>query len=253
MQPVTRRSSPASSSPQPSIRNAALDMILHSSGFSSHGEDAPVPAAGADRWRLRLAARRAPRLGHRTVEGSSESGHESRRLGLPAGPCRRYGSRGNRQGFDAMITVFGIRNCDTMRRPSPGSRPMPLPTSSEITRATGVVAAELPAWNRCAGWQALLNTRGLTLGAGLSEGRKAHRGSPRGASTAADGGASDADPPPARRHGRPPVAGTAAPQATPACSVERPLPRVRRVTTERPADGGSERWGQHHHCRREMG
>lgn len=61
-----------------------------------------------------------------------------------------------------MITVFGIRNCDTMKKAFAWLEANAVAYEFCDYRRPGVVAAELPAWNRCAGWQALLNTRGLT-------------------------------------------------------------------------------------------
>lgn len=61
-----------------------------------------------------------------------------------------------------MITVFGIRNCDTMKKAFAWLEANGVPYGFCDYRQPGVVAAQLPEWNRHAGWQALLNTRGLT-------------------------------------------------------------------------------------------
>ncbi|MCM8612361.1 arsenate reductase [Accumulibacter sp.] len=61
-----------------------------------------------------------------------------------------------------MITVFGIRNCDTMKKAFAWLEANGVPYEFRDYRQPGVVAAHLPEWNRHAGWQALLNTRGLT-------------------------------------------------------------------------------------------
>ncbi len=59
------------------------------------------------------------------------------------------------------MKIFGIKNCDTMKKA------MALLDSRGIAyefidyKKAGVAAAHLPDWNRCAGWQKLLNTRGL--------------------------------------------------------------------------------------------
>jgi len=61
-----------------------------------------------------------------------------------------------------MITVFGIRNCDTMKKAFAWLDANGVAYEFCDYRQPGVVAARLPEWNRCAGWQELLNTRGLT-------------------------------------------------------------------------------------------
>ena len=60
-----------------------------------------------------------------------------------------------------MITIYGIKNCDTMKKA------MAWLTENGVTyefvdyKKTGVAEQHLPDWNQRAGWQTLLNTRGL--------------------------------------------------------------------------------------------
>lgn len=61
-----------------------------------------------------------------------------------------------------MLTVYGIRNCDTMKKAFAWLAANGVPYDFVDYKKAGVVAAHLPDWNRRAGWQALLNTRGLT-------------------------------------------------------------------------------------------
>ncbi|HRQ93924.1 MAG TPA: Spx/MgsR family RNA polymerase-binding regulatory protein [Candidatus Accumulibacter phosphatis] len=61
-----------------------------------------------------------------------------------------------------MITVFGIRNCETMKKAFAWLDANAVAYEFSDYRQPGLAAAHLPDWNRSAGWQALLNTRGLT-------------------------------------------------------------------------------------------
>ncbi|MEF8700561.1 MAG: ArsC family reductase [Candidatus Accumulibacter sp. UW20] len=61
-----------------------------------------------------------------------------------------------------MITIFGIRNCDTMKKAFAWLDQHGLAYEFRDYRQSGVAEAHLPDWNRRAGWQLLLNTRGIT-------------------------------------------------------------------------------------------
>lgn len=61
-----------------------------------------------------------------------------------------------------MITVYGIRNCDTMKKAFAWLDAQGIAIDFVDYRQPGVVAARLPAWTAQAGWETLLNTRGLT-------------------------------------------------------------------------------------------
>ncbi len=61
-----------------------------------------------------------------------------------------------------MITIFGIRNCDTMKKAFAWLDEHGVAYEFRDYRRAGVAEAHLPDWNRRAGWQLLLNTRGLT-------------------------------------------------------------------------------------------
>ena len=60
-----------------------------------------------------------------------------------------------------MIKVFGIKNCDTMKKAFAWLTENGIAYEFIDYKKTGVAAARLPDWNARAGWQKLLNTRGL--------------------------------------------------------------------------------------------
>lgn len=60
-----------------------------------------------------------------------------------------------------MIKVFGIKNCDTMKKAFAWLEANGVAYEFVDYKKAGVAAANLPAWNTGAGWQKLLNTRGL--------------------------------------------------------------------------------------------
>jgi arsenate reductase (glutaredoxin) len=60
-----------------------------------------------------------------------------------------------------MIRIFGIKNCDTMKKALAWLTSQDIACEFIDYRKAGVAAAHLPDWNQRAGWQKLLNTRGL--------------------------------------------------------------------------------------------
>ncbi len=61
-----------------------------------------------------------------------------------------------------VTTIFGIKNCDTMKKAFAWLAANGVAYNFIDYRQAGVAATHLPDWNRRVGWQALLNTRGLT-------------------------------------------------------------------------------------------
>jgi len=61
-----------------------------------------------------------------------------------------------------MIRVFGIRNCETMKKAFAWLAANEVAYEFVDYRQAGVAQANLPSWNRRCGWQALLNTRGMS-------------------------------------------------------------------------------------------
>ncbi|WP_300456782.1 ArsC family reductase [Accumulibacter sp.] len=61
-----------------------------------------------------------------------------------------------------MITIFGIRNCDTMKRSFAWLEANGVAYEFSDYRKPGVATAHLTDWSRRVGWRSLLNTRGLT-------------------------------------------------------------------------------------------
>jgi len=59
------------------------------------------------------------------------------------------------------IRVYGIRNCDTMKKAMAFLDAQGTAYEFVDYKKAGVAATHLPDWNRRAGWQKLLNTRGL--------------------------------------------------------------------------------------------
>ena len=60
-----------------------------------------------------------------------------------------------------MIRIYGIKNCDTMKKAFAWLEAKGMAYEFVDYKKAGVVASHLPDWNQRAGWQTLLNTRGL--------------------------------------------------------------------------------------------
>ena len=60
-----------------------------------------------------------------------------------------------------VTTVFGIRNCDTMKKAFAWLEANGVAYAFVDYKKAGVAQGRLPDWNGRAGWQKLLNTRGL--------------------------------------------------------------------------------------------
>ena len=60
-----------------------------------------------------------------------------------------------------MIKVFGIKNCDTMKKAMNWLTENGIAYEFIDYKKAGVAEANLPDWNQRAGWEKLLNTRGL--------------------------------------------------------------------------------------------
>lgn len=59
------------------------------------------------------------------------------------------------------IRVFGIKNCDTMKKAMNWLGDNGIAYEFTDYKKAGIAEANLPDWNQRAGWQKLLNTRGL--------------------------------------------------------------------------------------------
>lgn len=60
-----------------------------------------------------------------------------------------------------MTTIYGIKNCDTMKKAFAWLTENGVAYEFIDYKKAGVAEAGLPDWNARAGWQKLLNTRGL--------------------------------------------------------------------------------------------
>ncbi len=60
-----------------------------------------------------------------------------------------------------MITVYGIKNCDTMKKAFTWLKEHGIEYTFIDYKKAGVVESHLPDWIARAGWETLLNTRGL--------------------------------------------------------------------------------------------
>lgn len=60
-----------------------------------------------------------------------------------------------------MLKVYGIKNCDTMKKAFAWLEANGVDYEFIDYKKTGLAQQHLPDWNRRAGWQALLNTRGM--------------------------------------------------------------------------------------------
>ncbi|MEX0958982.1 MAG: ArsC family reductase [Burkholderiales bacterium] len=61
-----------------------------------------------------------------------------------------------------MTTIYGIRNCDTMKKAFKWLDSHRVAYSFHDYKSAGIDLARLKAWSRKEGWQTLLNTRGTT-------------------------------------------------------------------------------------------
>jgi arsenate reductase len=62
---------------------------------------------------------------------------------------------------DSTPKMFGIKNCDTMKKAMAWLSAEGIAYEFVDYKKAGVAAAHLPDWMQRAGWQTLLNTRGL--------------------------------------------------------------------------------------------
>jgi arsenate reductase len=60
-----------------------------------------------------------------------------------------------------MIKVYGIKNCDTMKKAMAWLTDHGIAYEFVDYKKAGVAGTNLPDWNARAGWERLLNTRGL--------------------------------------------------------------------------------------------
>jgi len=60
-----------------------------------------------------------------------------------------------------MIRVYGIKNCDTMKKAMTWLTENGVPYEFIDYKKVGIAEANLPEWDSRAGWEKLLNTRGL--------------------------------------------------------------------------------------------
>jgi arsenate reductase len=61
-----------------------------------------------------------------------------------------------------VTTLYGIKNCDTMKKAFAWLADHGVPYDFHDYKAVGIDAAKLRAWSRQVGWEILLNTRGTT-------------------------------------------------------------------------------------------
>lgn len=61
-----------------------------------------------------------------------------------------------------MITIFGIKNCDTMKKAFAWLDDHGVGYDFHDYKTAGIEVAKLQAWSKQVGWETLLNTRGTT-------------------------------------------------------------------------------------------
>lgn len=61
-----------------------------------------------------------------------------------------------------MITIFGIKNCDTMKKAFAWLDDHGVPYEFHDYKKSGIDIARLKTWSNQVGWEVLLNTRGTT-------------------------------------------------------------------------------------------
>jgi arsenate reductase len=62
-----------------------------------------------------------------------------------------------------MITVYGIRNCDTMKKAFAWLEAHKVPYAFHDYKKAGIDKARLEGWVKQAGWETVLNRAGLTF------------------------------------------------------------------------------------------
>ena len=62
-----------------------------------------------------------------------------------------------------MITLYGIKNCDTMKKARAWLDKQGVAYAFHDYKAAGVTAAQLQGWAKAVGWEALLNRAGTTF------------------------------------------------------------------------------------------
>src|SRR5882672_11544351 len=68
-----------------------------------------------------------------------------------------------RQGrLSAMTTIYGIRNCDTMKKAFAWLDTHGISYEFHDYKTAGIDLGRLKSWSRQVGWEVLLNTRGTT-------------------------------------------------------------------------------------------
>ncbi len=60
-----------------------------------------------------------------------------------------------------MITIYGIKNCDTMKKAFAWLETNGIEYTFVDYKKAGIAETNLPDWIKRAGWETLLNTRGL--------------------------------------------------------------------------------------------
>ena len=70
------------------------------------------------------------------------------------------------------ITIYGIKNCDTMKKACVWLDSKSLPYTFHDYKTSGIERAKLAAWCRSAGWERILNRSGTTFRK-LSESQRA--------------------------------------------------------------------------------
>jgi arsenate reductase len=62
----------------------------------------------------------------------------------------------------SMTTIYGIRNCETMRKAFAWLDGHKVRYAFHDYKSAGIDLARLKGWSKQVGWEALLNTRGTT-------------------------------------------------------------------------------------------
>lgn len=61
-----------------------------------------------------------------------------------------------------MLTIYGIKNCDTMKKAFAWLDAKGIAYEFHDYKKSGITAAQLQAWEKSVGWEALLNRKGTT-------------------------------------------------------------------------------------------
>jgi len=75
----------------------------------------------------------------------------------------RYHRAGTEDGDDMSVTIYGIRNCDTMKKARAWLDENGVDYAFHDYKSAGIAPEKLEEWSKKVGWEKLLNRAGMTF------------------------------------------------------------------------------------------